>query len=114
MWLGAKEKLVRDQLSSAEKPDFNKVLSPQEQNDTNCTYTKTVSTAPDLKLVVLFPLPVLILTSLIRNVRYLAPISSIATFALFAGAISVLGHVIKGRQPNSCLSLVETVTKVKV
>lgn len=70
-------------------------LTEQLGNSTDCKDDK-VSTAPDLRIIVLFPLPFFIFTSLIRNVRYLAPLSSIATFALAVGAFSVLGFLIDG------------------
>jgi hypothetical protein len=53
-----------------------------------------ISSAPDLWIIILFPLPFFLLTSLIRKVRYLAPFTSIATAALAAGAISVLGFIV--------------------
>lgn len=70
-------------------------LTGQIGNSTDCK-DEEVSTAPDLRIIVLFPLPFFIFTSLIRNVRYLAPLSSIATFALAIGAFSVLGFLIHG------------------
>ena len=54
-----------------------------------------ISSAPDLRLIILFPLPFFLMTSLIRKVRYIAPLTSIATAALAVGAFSVLGFIIK-------------------
>lgn len=68
----------------------------EAKNLTSPCEQKEISTAPDLRIIVLFPLPFFILTSLIRNVRYLAPLSSIATVALAVGAFSVLGFLIHG------------------
>ena len=50
-----------------------------------------------LMLCILVPLPILMLTSLIRRVRLLAPFSTIATIALVIGASAVLGCVIDGK-----------------
>ena len=57
----------------------------------------TVSTAPDLKWIVLFPLPFFIVTSLIRKVRLIAPFSFLATVALGVGAMSVFAWICVGK-----------------
>ena len=54
------------------------------------------SIAPDMKLLFLIPLPFFLCTSLIRELRYLSPLTVIATFALFVGAFSVLGFELTG------------------
>ncbi len=53
-----------------------------------------VSTSPVLALVILFPLPFFLLTSLIRKVRYIGPFSTIATATLFLGACAILIFII--------------------
>jgi len=55
-----------------------------------------ISTAPDLRLLVLVPLPFFLLTSFIRRLRVISPMTVVASFALFVGALSVLGFLISG------------------
>ena len=112
MSLGEKEEPpVQVQRISGESINSKYILSRLQFNGTDCPPENVTlkPTAPDLRLLVLFPLPIFVFTSLIRNVRYLAPMSSIATAALIGGAVSVLVFLIKGRQRNSCiLCLVDT------
>jgi len=61
----------------------------------NITYTN-VTTAPDLRLIMLWPLPIFLITSLVRNVRYLAPMSFVASLGLFLGVASVLAFMFTG------------------
>ena len=56
-----------------------------------------VSTAPDLRIVVLWSIPFLICTSLVRKVRFLAPLSSVASVALVLGMISVAIFLVIGK-----------------
>ena len=77
-------------------------------NTTNVTTTTTtampapyiepehVTTAPDLRYIVMFPLGFFILTSLIRKVRLIAPFSTIATIALAIGIVSVFTMIFVG------------------
>ncbi|ELT96757.1 hypothetical protein CAPTEDRAFT_221004 [Capitella teleta] len=55
-----------------------------------------ISTAPSLRLIMLFPLPFFILTSLVRRLRILSPFSSLAALALTIGAASVLTYIVVG------------------
>lgn len=57
-----------------------------------------VTTAPDLRYIVMFPLGFFILTSLIRKVRLIAPFSTIATIALGVGIVSVFSMIFVGEQ----------------
>lgn len=101
MSLGEKEEPpVQDQRISGESINSKYILSRLQFNGTDCPPENVTlkPTAPDLRLVVLFPLPIFVFTSLIRNVRYLAPMSSIATAALIGGAVSVLVFLIKDFQ----------------
>jgi len=66
----------------------------------NTTYDN-VSTAPDLRLIILWPLPIFLATSLVRNIRYLAPMSLVASVGLFIGILSVLGFVFIGNGNTS-------------
>lgn len=50
----------------------------------------TINTAPDLRFVMMFPVPFFILTSLLRRLRFLSPLSSLASLALFVGALCVV------------------------
>jgi len=61
----------------------------------NITYI-TVTTAPDLRLIILWPLPIFLATSLVRNIRYLAPMSFVASLGLLLGIISVLAFMFTG------------------
>jgi len=61
----------------------------------NTTYI-SVTTAPDLRLIILWPLPIFLATSLVRNVRYLAPMSLVASVSLFLGILSVLAFMFTG------------------
>ena len=54
------------------------------------------SIAPDMKLLFFIPLPFFLSTSLVRELRFLSPLTVVATFALFIGAFSVLGFEISG------------------
>jgi len=61
----------------------------------NVTYI-SVSTAPDLRLITLWPLPIFLATSLVRNIRYLAPMSFVASLGLLLGIVSVLAFMFTG------------------
>jgi len=61
----------------------------------NVTYI-SVTTAPDLRLIILWPLPIFLATSLVRNIRYLAPMSLVASLGLFLGIVSVLAFMFTG------------------
>jgi len=61
----------------------------------NVTYI-SVTTAPDLRLIILWPLPIFLATSLVRNIRYLAPMSLVASLGLFLGIVSVLAFMFAG------------------
>lgn len=100
---GLEEIVVPRQERSGEKTGVDEMLFLESKNDTGVCNVTIKSTAPDLKLVVLFPLPIFLCTSLVRNVRFIAPFSSISTVAMVAGAVAVLTYVIKGRQKNSCI-----------
>jgi hypothetical protein len=54
------------------------------------------STAPDLRVIVVWCVPVFIATSLVRKMRYLAPLSFVATVALVLGIVAVLAFVTSG------------------
>ena len=56
-----------------------------------------IPSAPDLKWVVLFPLPFFLLTALIKKVRLIAPFSFIATVFLGIGAMSVFVYLMHGK-----------------
>jgi len=56
----------------------------------------SVSTAPDLQLITLWPLPIFLVTSLVRNIRYLGPMSFVASMALLLGILSVLAFIFIG------------------
>lgn len=63
----------------------------------NITYRpSSMTTAPDLRLIILWPLPIFLFTSLVRNIRYLAPMSFVATLGLFLGIVSVLAFMFTG------------------
>ena len=62
---------------------------------TNITDT-SVTTAPDLRLIILWPLPIFLATSLVRNMRYLAPMSLVASLGLLLGIVSVLAFMFTG------------------
>jgi len=68
----------------------------------NITYI-SITTAPDLRLIILWPLPIFLATSLVRNIRYLAPMSLVASLALFLGVVSVLAFMFAGSA--FCVSL---------
>lgn len=55
------------------------------------------SSAPDLKLIVLFPLPFFLVTSLIKKVRTIAPLSGVATVFLAVGAVSVFSFLVHSK-----------------
>lgn len=57
----------------------------------------TVSSAPDLRLITLWALPIFLATSLVRNIRFLAPMSFVASMGLLLGIISVLAFMFSGR-----------------
>jgi len=61
----------------------------------NVTYI-SISDAPDLRLITLWPLPIFLVTSLVRNIRYLAPMSFVASMGLLLGIASVLGFMFSG------------------
>jgi len=61
----------------------------------NATYI-SISDAPDLRLITLWPLPIFLVTSLVRNIRYLAPMSFVASMGLLLGIVSVLGFMFAG------------------
>ena len=71
----------------------------------NTTYIG-LTTAPDLRLIILWPLPVFLATSLVRNIRYLAPMSLVASINLFLGIMSVLAFMFIGTG-NTFLSLAD-------
>jgi len=56
----------------------------------------SVTSAPDLRLIILWPLPIFLATSLVRNIRYLAPMSLVASLGLFLGILSVFGFMLIG------------------
>lgn len=79
----------------------------QPSNITNATTTimptpviYMISTAMDLKLLMLFPLGFFLLTSLIRKLRRIAPFSVIASVALAIGAVSVFTYMCIGKLLN--------------
>lgn len=57
----------------------------------------TISTAPSLKLLVLFPLPLFLLFAYIRRLRNLGGISVLANFCIFFGYLAVLYILISGK-----------------
>ena len=59
-----------------------------------------VSTAPDLRYIVMFPLGFFILTSLIRNMRLIAPFSTVATISLALGVVSVFCMIFVGKSKS--------------
>lgn len=61
----------------------------------NATYV-SLTTAPDLRLIIIWPLPIFLATSLVRNIRYLAPMSLVASVSLFLGIVSVLAFMFTG------------------
>ena len=71
----------------------------------NVTYV-SLTTAPDLRLIILWPLPIFLATSLVRNIRYLAPMSLVASISLFLGIVSVLAFMFIGTGDTLFLSLV--------
>jgi len=73
--------------------------------DSNSTVTE-VTTAPDLRIILTWCIPVFIVTSLVRKLRYLAPLSFIATIALVLGIMSVLAFLISGRLRSIIFSIV--------
>lgn len=55
-----------------------------------------ISTAPDLRLLILTPFPIILTLILIQRIRLLAPFSIIASSLLMVGAISVFVYLCKG------------------
>ena len=73
--------------------------TPKSENMTTPIPTPSdvmISTAPSLKLLVMIPLPLFLITALVRNIRLLSPFSTIATLSLFVGAIAVLVYMLIG------------------
>lgn len=56
----------------------------------------SMTTAPDMRLIILWPLPIFLATSLVRNIRYLAPMSLVASLGLLLGIVSVLAFMFTG------------------
>lgn len=85
----------------------NSTATPESSNETTTTPMSsitlgpalswlTISTAPRLLLLILFPLPFFLLTSQIRSLRVLSPFSIIATVSLVGGASAVFAFIISG------------------
>jgi len=70
----------------------------------NTTYV-SLTTAPDLRLIIMWPLPIFLATSLVRNLRYLSPMSLVASISLFLGILSVLAFMFTGTGNTLFLSL---------
>lgn len=55
------------------------------------------STAPDLRLLVLVPLPLFIVFAFLRSVRHLGAISVFANASIFLGCVVTLSYVVTGK-----------------
>ena len=74
------------------------VTTENSTNATNPTFP-TIHQVPgvDMRFLILVPLPFFLLTSLLRRIRGIAVFSTIATLALFLGAVAILIIMLVGR-----------------
>ncbi|KAL3876043.1 hypothetical protein ACJMK2_033929 [Sinanodonta woodiana] len=71
------------------------------ENSTFISLDKLISSAPDLKLVVIFPLPIFIFFAYVRTVRRLALVSMLANFSILIGCASVFLFLVVGFESST-------------
>ncbi|KAK3612264.1 hypothetical protein CHS0354_039545 [Potamilus streckersoni] len=81
--------LPLDTRSSSKDQQNLATITNLPENSTFISLDKLISSAPDLKLVVIFPLPVFIFFAYVRTVRRLAIVSMLANFSIMIGCVSV-------------------------